>query len=667
VEGDAQVALRQGRDLEGPPGRPAVGDLIQPLDGPGESRSLRFYLTTGAILAGLGFLATVAQLPMWSESPTLATVNVCTSVTFILTGLLLHREPGQRGVALALILAGVFRSLDFVDAWNGGPWAAYAVVFGAADRFFGAWALLRYPRPRLKTMYRVYLAVLAAWMLAGRMLVVVTSTAVSNGYPASSWWPTLALDLRLSNAAEFVLNCGQGVLGIVLLAFLIARLLDTKGLDRIVIAPIIAAGIAAVIAASASAVAQLFASVATGPTAAYVAEGLVDVTVPLAFLVAVVQRALLVRNLAGLSARISRDSDLGSVRYALRETLHDPTLEVLDVSDSDNPAGGLPASGLPAAGLPAAGLPAAGLPAGTGAAGGAADRGGRLVAGGSPGTSAAGGSLAGTSLAGGSLAGGQAGSRLVEVIKTDAGAPIAVVIADPALARYRGLFDAAVRTSGLALKNAQLQAQAARAELEHVRASRARIVEAALTERRRLERDLHDGAQQHLLGLAAALTAAMARTTDPEATAAFRTARAQLGQVLAELRDLAHGIHPAALAQGGLAAALEEVAERLPLAIELTVPPDRVAPDVEATAYFVACEALTNAVKHARAASAAVTVRFTGDRLEMEVSDDGAGGADPEGRGFANIMDRVSALDGDTVVESPPGEGTRILVRIPCA
>jgi signal transduction histidine kinase len=600
VEGErGTVALRGNRQLArwAPTGRPAAAPV---------SGAWRFALLTAGILAAVGILSAVAELPLWTQEPALAVVNLSTSLTFVLTGLLLHRQPGQRGVAWALILAGALRPLDFVDAWTGGPWPVYAVVFGGFDRVFGAWAVLRYPRPRMTRSQRAYVITLAAWMVAARTTVVLTSTAASNGYAAWSWWPSLAADARLNAVFNAVDNCGEGLLGLTLLILLVVRLVRTKGLDRIVIAPIIAAGIAAVIAASATAIAQIFAtSISVGATGAYVAEGLVDVTLPLAFLVAVVQRALLSRNLAGLSARISAGADLRSVRYALRETLHDPTLEVLDVSDSGVPPG-----------------PAA-IEAG--------DR------------------------------------RLVEVIRTDAGAPIAVVIADPALARYRGLFDAAVRTSGLALRNAQLQAQAARAELDLVRASRARIVEAALAERRRLERDLHDGAQQHLLGLAARLTAAMARTTDPEATAAFEQARAELGDVLAELRDLAHGIHPASLVQGGLAAALEETAERLPVAIQLDVPPGRTAPGVEATAYFVACEALTNAVKHAQAATVTVTVRISPAELEMEITDDGIGGADPSGNGLANIADRVSALNGTTTVDSPPGNGTRIVVSIPCA
>jgi signal transduction histidine kinase len=159
----------------------------------------------------------------------------------------------------------------------------------------------------------------------------------------------------------------------------------------------------------------------------------------------------------------------------------------------------------------------------------------------------------------------------------------------------------------------------------------------------------------------------MARTTDREATAAFEQARAELGEVLAELRDLAHGIHPASLVQGGLAAALEEVAARLPLPIDLSAGPARAAPAVEATAYFVACEALTNAVKHARASRATVAVRVGAAALEMDIADDGVGGADPAGSGLANIADRVSALNGTTTIDSPPGNGTRIVVSIPCA
>jgi signal transduction histidine kinase len=601
VEADAgAVALTPG---------PATGGVTAP------SR-LRFWLAAGLVLAALGELDTLAQLPMWRHTPALATVNLVMSLTFILTGLLLRQQDGQRGVAWALILAGTFRSLDFVDAWSGGPWAVYAVVFGGIDRVFGAYAVLRYPRPALTRVERSYVGLLAGFMIVTRSLVVVTSTAVSGGYPASSWWPTIIADHRLSDLFSVLENVGDGLFALVVAGLLIWRLIQTKGLDRLVLAPVTAAGLAAVAAASVTAVAQLFSNLAQGPTDAFLAESVVDFLLPLAFLIAVIQRGLLARNLAALTARVADRADLYEVRYALRETLHDPTLEVVGVPAAD--------------------------PAGTGT---------------------------------GTVPMPPPGQRLVELIRTDAGTPIAVVTADATLTRYRGLFEAAVRTSELALRNAQLQAEAAQAELDSVRASRARLAEAALAERRRIERDLHDGVQQHLLALAAQLSAAMATSQDPAAAAAFARARTDLTAVLAELRDLAHGIHPATLAQSGLAAALEEVAERLPLAIRLDVrtasgpasSPARLPAAIEATAYFVACEALTNVVKHARAQQATVTLRLEPAELAMDIVDDGVGGADPAGRGLANIMDRAAAAGGEAIIDSPPGQGTRLQLRIPCA
>ena len=568
--------------------------------GPGlEWRGRDFLLTAVVIIAVSGFCA-VVQGPVWSQDPALAAANLTVSVLFVFTGWMLRRDPGQRGVAWALMFAGLLRSLDFVDAWSGAPWALYDLLFGAADRLFGAYALLRYPNPALLRHQRIYLVLLGSWMLVGRILIMVTAIPQWDGAPASSWWLTLISNMNLNDVINYVVNAGEGLFGVALLVLLAMRLLRTTGLDRIVITPIIVAGLAAVIAAAASAITQMVSSLNGTPNGVYTVESAVDLAVPLAFFVAAIQRTLLLKNITALTAQISGGADIGAVRYALRSTLHDPTLEVLD-TDQAGPVLDEPPDG-----------------------------------------------------------------RLVEFIRTEEGSPIAVVIADPALARYRGLFDAAVQTSGLALKNAQLQAQAAREKLEQVRASRARIVEAGLAERRRIERDLHDGVQQHLLGLAAQLTVAMAHTADTEAYAPLAQVRDGLKEVLAELRDLAHGIHPAVLSQTGLAAALEDVAERLPLPVQVTAPATRVATAVEATAYFVACEALANVVKHARAASATVTVSVVESRLDLQIADDGVGGVASRGHGLSNIMDRVNALDGEVTIVSPPGQGTRLEVRIPC-
>jgi signal transduction histidine kinase len=549
----------------------------------------------------------------------LAAVNLAASLAFVFTGLMLRHEPGQRGVAWALILGGILRSVDFVS-WTWGPLPFYTLVFGAMDRVFGAWALLRYPKPSLPAYQRLYLGLLVGWMLVGRTLIAVTSRAAWVGATASSWWPALIPDVQLNDIINYAVNAGEGLFGVTFIVLLVMRLRQTKGLDRIVIPPIIAAGLAATVAAIASATAQIFSS---NPNDAYLVESVVDLALPLAFLVAATQRGLLFRTIAGLTAQLSGGAEVSVVRNALRAALHDPTLDILDLSTSD----------------------AAPTSDGNGTAGGADEAGNG---------------------AGVPMPDGQPADRLVEFIRSEAGAPIAVVLADPGLARYRGLFDAAVQTSALALKNAELQARAARAELEHVRASRARIVEAGLAERRRLERDLHDGAQQHLLALAAQLSAAMTRTADPQAKAAFEHARDEMHEVLGKLRDLAHGIHPALLSHGGLAAALDNVAERLPLPVRVNASASRATPAVEATAYFVACEALTNVVKHAQASGATVLVRIDESALEMEIADDGIGGVS-DGEGLANMRDRVSALDGELTVHSPPGQGTRLKVRIPCA
>ena len=203
-------------------------------------------------------------------------------------------------------------------------------------------------------------------------------------------------------------------------------------------------------------------------------------------------------------------------------------------------------------------------------------------------------------------------------------------------------------------------------EYSHQKELLARVVEAGLAERRRLERDLHDGAQQGLLVLAARLTAAMTQTTDPAALAAFQQARADLSVVLRELRELGHGIHPAVLTHTGLSGALGDIAERLPIPVQLTVPSVRLDATVEVTAYFVACEALANILKHAKALCAIVTVDIVDGQLAMEISDDGVGGACHGGHGLANMLDRVNSLNGQLTVSSLPGQGTRIAVRIPC-
>src|SRR4051794_8896426 len=208
-------------------------------------------------------------------------------------------------------------------------------------------------------------------------------------------------------------------------------------------------------------------------------------------------------------------------------------------------------------------------------------------------------------------------------------------------------------------------------ELVEARSTQARMVEAALAERRRLERDLHDGAQQRLVALSLKLGMARARLDGADEKAAQLVAEAhdESKLALAELRDLARGIHPAMLTERGLRAALEDLAARSTVPVHLVdAPGDRLAPPVEATAYFVVAECLANVAKYARADAAWVTARRENGALAVEIQDDGAGGADPgRGSGLRGLTDRVRALDGALSVTSAPGQGTLVRAVLPLA
>ncbi len=208
-----------------------------------------------------------------------------------------------------------------------------------------------------------------------------------------------------------------------------------------------------------------------------------------------------------------------------------------------------------------------------------------------------------------------------------------------------------------------------RARVEELRASQARIIEAADAARRRIERDLHDGAQQHLVALALEVRLARARAErDPHSAVAFLERVGEgLAQASAELRELAHGIHPAVLTERGLGAAVQALAGRASVPVEVReTPAGRLAPAIEAAAYFVVAEALTNVAKYAQASAATVAVAVANDRLVVEVSDDGIGGAAPDaGSGLRGLADRIGALDGKLTVVSPRGKGTRLRAVIP--
>jgi signal transduction histidine kinase len=257
--------------------------------------------------------------------------------------------------------------------------------------------------------------------------------------------------------------------------------------------------------------------------------------------------------------------------------------------------------------------------------------------------------------------------RAVTAVERE-GRRIAAIVHDPALLDDPEQVRAAGAAAALALDNARLDAEL-RAKVEELSASRARIVESGYAARRRLERDLHDGAQQRLVSLALSLRILRSKVEgDSDAVRELDSARDELDQALDELRELARGIHPSVLSDRGLEAALDGLARRAPLPVELQQTPTERLPDqVESAAYFVVAEALTNVAKYARATHARVNVRRQDGQVLVEVADDGVGGADPAtGTGLRGLLDRVSAVGGRLEVDSWPGEGTTVRASIPC-
>jgi signal transduction histidine kinase len=259
------------------------------------------------------------------------------------------------------------------------------------------------------------------------------------------------------------------------------------------------------------------------------------------------------------------------------------------------------------------------------------------------------------------------GSGRTSTIVEREGRRVAAIVHDASLDTSRELVEAAAAASSLAIDNERLRADL-QARVEELRVSRLRIVEAGDMARRRIERNLHDGAQQQLVSLALELRMLRARLKDDPALAPkIDELSERLATALAELRELARGIHPAILTDRGLAPAIESLADRGTVPIEARVEVEqRLPPPVEAAAYFLVAEALTNIARYAEATSASVDVHCEHGELVVQVADDGVGGVDPEaGSGLRGLDDRVAAVGGTLEIDSPVGGGTRRCARIP--
>ena len=557
-------------------------------------------------------LTTVAFWPMWQQDPILALGSEFLSLALVGVGILLFEEPVQQGAAIMLIAAAALLTAGWVDRWHVGPLPLISVPASPLGIVLAGWAMFRYPYlPSQVRRDRRFFIIIVVWFVVGELTFILVSRPAWNGFPAAAWWPALYPDRPLYTAVSRIVPLGGIAFAVIYMGLWLRRWRNSHGIARRLATPIAIASSVVCAATIAELIAVVMSASSYDLDRIYTIEAYLQISVPLAFAISVMRRRFARTRIVGLLLSLQGPARLSSVTSALRSVFEDPHLEIVD--------------------RPAMLQPSAG----------SASRAVQLS--------------------------DRRGDRLRLPIRSSSGEQLAVVLADPSLSPNDDLVRAALTASSFALENAQLE-DALRAQLQEVRESRLRIIEAGMAERQRLERDLHDGAQQRLLGLKIMLATAEADIGDSAIRAVVARIRSELGSVLDELRDLARGIHPAVLSQVGLAQAVQSLADRYTTPVEVDLPAGRFPESAELTAYFVIAESITNAIKHAAADEITVRGMLEDGFLRIVIADDGKGGASVSaGTGIRGVIDRVRGVGGDLIMESSVGCGTRIKVKIPCA
>ncbi|MGO9820862.1 MAG: histidine kinase [Solirubrobacteraceae bacterium] len=562
------------------------------------------------VIAGAGavWLAAHQQLNRPTEPDPLLTAVVGASL--LGCGLASWRARPENRLGPVMVITGF--------AWFAGQLseasAPWVYTLGSAVQYTFAigliYLLLSFPSGRLRGR-------LDHWLMIGvGALFVMVLLAMLYGNRAGIRCPSCPNNLldvfhdnRKAQAWENLERLLGGVLILIVIARLVRRWLRASPASRHAVAPVLVAGCASLAALVWTVTFDLLGD----PLSSLPATVWFYTTamVPIAVLYVFVQRRLARGQVAGLVVQLGEPSASIGLREALARTLGDPSLELafwFPAEECYVDGNGVPLK-----------LPDA-------------DSG-----------------------------------RCATFVERD-GQPIAALLHDPALEYNAELVRSVCAAASLALENERLQAEL-RARLVELQASRTRLVEATDAERRRIERDLHDGTQQRLVSIAMSLGLLESKLpSEAAAQPLVRETREALAVALAELRELTHGINPPLLTERGLTAALDELCRRASLPTHLQVSLGRRLPDqVESAAYFVASEALTNAAKHSHGTEVRVTAGDNGGRLTIEVADDGIGGASTGGgSGLRGLEDRVEALGGHFTVSSPPGRGTILRAEIPC-
>ena len=563
------------------------------------------------LLAGAGALWVASTPAIQPSGIPSAPVALLVGWSFIGSGLLSWRARPDNRLGPVMVLSGFAWFASVLQEGHGAVLFTIGQAFQVLYLAGFLYLILSFPSGRLQTVL-------------DRALVITAFALVSVGQLASLLFTderaicdrcaTNLLEVTRNDALANGLLQSQRIAGLVVIVITIGllavRLVRASRPQRRAVIPVLLAGIVALAALAVSVTASALG--AAGQDIYGRVSGYAFAVVPVAVLFAFLQRQLARGAVAGLVVELGEPSATVGLAEALSRALGDPSLSLGYWFPAESRY---------------------------------VDSDGRPV----------------------TLPGPGEGRRSTVVER--GGQPIAVLTHDPALEHNAELVDSVCAAAGLTLENERLQAEL-RARLTELQASRARLVEATEAERRRIERDLHDGTQQRLVSIAMSL--GLLELKMPmgmsQAKPIVREARESLTAALAELRELTQGIHPTILVERGLPTALDELCRRAALPAHLELNLDRRLPDrVETAAYFMVSEALTNATKHSHASEVRVTAARTGEVLIVEVADDGIGGATVGGgTGLRGLTDRVEALGGTLTVTSPLGRGTTLRAEFPC-
>jgi signal transduction histidine kinase len=560
-----------------------------------------------AVVAG----AAIERGRLRGDSPTLAAFTVVAAVSFVSAGLVALARRHERWTGSLMIAAGfaIFAS-TLVNADGSLPFTI-ALAAGGIPAAIVAHLVLAFPDGHLHSMWErlvVGMAYFNAVVVQPVMLMFMGIEQV-NGCPC----PHNLLFVRDDQAMHMALMDLERYTGLAVAAGVVLLLVQrwrvaSRPLRRALLPILVSGGVATALRGASWLASALPYSGA--PIKLQVAERLAFGVVPIAYLAGLFQLRMGRLGASDLIVELSRGVEPGRLRDAIARALRDPSLEVgYWIRDPDEyvDVEGHAVSVVPTAG------------------------------------------------------------RAVTILERH-GRKVAALVHDPALSEDPALLDAVSSAAGLALENERLLVEL-RAQLEEVRDSRARMAEASVAERRRLERNLHDGAQQRLVTLSLHLRMAQETLRDDPgaAEALLENVGDDLKQALQELRELARGLHPAVLTDRGLAPALQSLANRAPFSVEIDgVPAQRLPDAVEAAVYYVVAESLTNAAKHSGASEGRIEMSTTPQTVVVEIHDNGSGGANlANGTGIRGLVDRVEALGGKLRLHSQPDTGTIIRAELP--